>query len=736
MVNLPTSHSEKNYERLDSRIQKWIWEKGWDDLRDIQEQAIPAILNEKSDLILSATTASGKTEAAFLPLLTDISKNEQPGYRILYISPLKALINDQFDRLEDLAGRIEMKVTPWHGDIDQQVKRKSLRSPSGIVLITPESFESLLDRHAADVSQAFVNLEAIVIDEVHAFIGSERGKQLQSLLSRLEQLIGQRIRRIGLSATLGNMNIASEYLRPEDPESVKVIISHGDGFKLKISLNGILKVTDPHDSSVFLSKRQIAEDIFSKMRSEHHLVFANSRSNVEEMAFLLRGIGEKENVPCDFFPHHGSLNKELREDAESRLKNPNMPATAICTSTLELGIDIGQVKSIAQIGPPPSVASLRQRIGRSGRRGEPAILRNYIEELPSDKAKALPDALRLDLIRSMAHIELMLERWVETPRANELHLSTLVHQVLALICERGSIQAGKAYEVLCAKGVFRNVSIDQFVDLLRCMGQKDLIVQSHDGDLVIGLVGEKITSSYEFFAVFLTPQNYELVADGRRLGELSPIFLVLNDMTIIFAGRSWRVTEVDSDKKIIYVVPAPGGKVPIYESMGWLIDDKILEKEKELFLGLEVPKYLDPVAIEFLQQGREAFKKASLDKSMLAWDDGYWLMFPWKGTRVAITIQLMFSKLEIKCERIGEHLYLKSKEFPKKSNVIKALERILITPEMTPEKLSGAVKEKKFEKYHWVLNEGLLTDEFSLRFIEVDKAFESIREIIKTEAAH
>jgi ATP-dependent Lhr-like helicase len=536
MVNLPTSPSN-NYEKLDPRIQRWIFEKGWEDLRDIQEKAIPLLLDGTKDAILSATTASGKTEAAFFPLLTIAAQNSKPGFCLLYISPLKALINDQFDRLEDIAGRVDVKVTPWHGDIDQQVKQKAIKNPSGVLLITPESLEALLDRHAAQVNQAFLNLEAIIVDEVHAFIGTERGKQLQSLLSRLENLTGQTLRRVGLSATLGDMNIAASYLRPEKPENVEILVSHSDGVKLKMVVSGILIETDPKDSSAVLSKKRIADNIFANMRDGHHLVFANSRADVEEMAYRLSELAEERRVPCDFFPHHGSLSKEIREDAEKRLKNQNMPATAVCTSTLELGIDIGQVKSIVQIGEAPSVASLRQRVGRSGRRGEPAILRVFVEEPLLIDTETLPDRLNLTAFRVAAQIELLLEHWVETPRATEFHLSTLVHQVLALICERGSIRANLAYESLCSKGAFRNVSTFQFVELLRCMGKKDLIVQSHDGDLVIGLTGEKITSNYEFFAVFVTPKNYEVVAEGRTLGELSAGFIVFEDMTLIFAGR-------------------------------------------------------------------------------------------------------------------------------------------------------------------------------------------------------
>jgi len=734
MVNLPISNSNdnpKNYEKLDPRIQRWIWEKGWDQLRDIQEKAIPLLLEGTQDAILSATTASGKTEAAFFPLLTLAAKKAESGFCLLYISPLKALINDQFDRLEDLAGRVEIKVTPWHGDIDQQVKQKAIKNPTGVLLITPESLEALLDRHAGQVSQGFLNLGGIIVDEVHAFIGSERGRQLQSLLSRLENLTGQTLRRIGLSATLGDMNVAANYLRPENPGNVQILVSQNDGIKLRMTVNGVLEEKDPNDPAAVLSKKRIAENIFDHMRTGHHLVFANSRSAVEEMVFRLLEIAEAQRVPCDFFPHHGSLSKEIREDAESRLKNPSMPATAVCTSTLELGIDIGQVKSIVQLGEAPSVSSLRQRIGRSGRRGEPAILRVFVEEPLLQDSKTLPDRLNLSTFRVSAQIELLLNHWVETPRATEFHLSTLVHQVLALICERGSIRANTAYEYLCSKGAFRNVNTSQFIDLLRCMGKQELIVQSHDGDLVIGIAGEKLTSSYEFFAVFVTPENYEVVAEGRTLGELSASFIVFKDMSLIFAGRPWRVSKIDSERKIIYLESAKGGVIPHFEGSGWLVDDKIVAKERELYLGDTFPKYLDPIAIELFSQARSAFKKVGLDKKMIVRDGDDWLIFPWRGTRTVITLQLMLKAVNVTARRLGEYLSLPVRHFPSEESVLDLFSGLSQTTNLTVESLAQIVEEKKTEKYHWVLNDILLAQDFAAKYIEIDRAFKTCEEILK-----
>ena len=314
----------------------------------------------------------------------------------LYISPLKALINDEFARLGPFFEHLGFPSYPWHGDIAASIKKQFRKEPRGILLITPESLEGLFVIQGFYIHSIFRNLRFVVVDELHSFISAERGKQLQSLLHRLEFAIRRRVPRIGLSATLGDMALAADFLRPGSGDDVLQIISSVTGQEIKLIIRGYeartpkLSVSnsdaamdgaDQNDpAEVDNATLAIGEDIFKSLRGSSNLAFANSRSNVEKYADLLRRRCESERLPNEFWPHHGSLSKDLRESVEAALKDKARPATAICTSTLELGIDIGSVKSVAQIGAPYSVASLRQRMGRSGRRGEPAILRLYIEE--------------------------------------------------------------------------------------------------------------------------------------------------------------------------------------------------------------------------------------------------------------------------------------------------------------------------------------------------------------------
>src|ERR1035437_3938490 len=363
---------------LDPAVQRWIYEQGWTELRDAQEKAAAPILDGSLDVIIAAATAFGKTEAAFLPICSRLLSRENSGACVLYVSPLKALINDQTDRMERLCESFEIPVHPWHGDISQSRKREFLKQPNGILLITPESLEAIFVNRGPSVAALFSKLLYVIVDELHSFIGTERGQQLQSLLRRVEHAIGRRVPRIALSATLGDMTIAASFLRPHGSDEVQTIVSGATGQELKLLVRGYRitalvdhnaqektpeeEATDEPESDG--SVRAVAADLLNTLRDSKNLVFANSRSNVEKYADLLGRMCEAERLPNEFWAHHGSLSKEIREEAESALKDSTRPATAICTSTLELGIDIGRVKSIAQIGTPNPVADLRQRLGR------------------------------------------------------------------------------------------------------------------------------------------------------------------------------------------------------------------------------------------------------------------------------------------------------------------------------------------------------------------------------------
>lgn len=603
------------FEKLARPIQKWIRAQGWNELRPIQSQAVHAIFDDISDLIIAATTAGGKTEAAFLPLISQVldAPAQQGGFDLLYIGPLKALITDQSGRLEGICREAELPATPWHGDVSASVKSRALKAPRGILLITPESLEALFIRRGLEIPRLFGATRAIIIDELHTVLDSERGVQMRSLLTRLELAIGRPVRRIGLSATLGDMDLARGYLRPGDPSGVQLLEAKGGDAELLLQLRGY--VSGDKDEETASAAQQISKHLFTNLRGTDNLVFAGSRQSVEIYADHLRSLCEEERLPQEFYPHHASLSRDHRDFVERRLKDRLKPTTAICTSTLELGIDIGDVTCVAQIGAPFSVASLRQRLGRSGRRaGQPAILRQYAVEAALTNQSSYVDRLRLGLVRSVAMIDLLLEGWCESPRPEALHLSTLVHQILSVIAERGGASAGRLYRVLCQEGPFKRVDIPTFTDVLRALGQPDtgLIEQSDDGLLLLGRVGEKLVEHYSFYAVFQTPEEYRLISGGKELGTLPIVNVMAPGMMLIFSGRRWVILEIDDQDKVIMVVPSKGGTPPIFGGDPGDIHDRVIERMFTVLESEDKHLYADKAARDLLDEARREYSLLGL----------------------------------------------------------------------------------------------------------------------------
>lgn len=599
------------YDKLARPVQKWIREQGWAELREVQARAIHAICDGPGDVIVAASTAGGKTEAAFLPLISQVLETpaEGQGFDLLYIGPLKALITDQARRLDDICHDSGLPVVPWHGDVSGAVKTRALKAPRGILLITPESLEALFVRRGLEIARLFGATRAVVLDELHSILDSERGVQVRSLLARLERAVGHPIRRIGLSATLGDMDLARSYLRPDAPDAVTLIEAAGGDAELRLQLRGY--ISGDEDETTPSASDAVAAHLFMHLRGSDNLIFAGARQQVEIYADHLRQLCEAAHLPQEFYPHHANLSREHRDFVERRLKNAAQPTTAICTSTLELGIDIGDVTCVAQVGAPFSVASLRQRLGRSGRRaGQPAILRQYAIETRLTSDSSLIDRLRLGLVRAVAMIELLLEGWCEPPRPEALHLSTLVHQVLSVIAGQGGATAAQLHRQLCQDGPFRQVTTALFLEVLRAMGGPEarLIEQAQNGLLLLGAVGEKLVEHYGFYAVFPTPEEYRLIAGGRDLGSIPVENILAPGMMLIFSGRRWTVQEIDAQDKVIIVVPAKAGVPPRFGGAPGLIHDRVIAKMCALFEGTQEPAYLDSTARDLLAEARRNYR--------------------------------------------------------------------------------------------------------------------------------
>lgn len=711
----------EEYQRLDKRVQKWLFNQGWPELREIQKRAIGPILSGDRDVLISASTAAGKTEAFFLPACSAIVEDGN-GFGILYISPLKALINDQYRRLESLSEMLDMQVTPWHGDSLQSKKKKARNSPSGILLITPESLESLLVREPGWVKQAFTSLRYIAIDEFHAFIGTERGQQLLSLLTRLEHItnrITNPIPRVALSATLGELEKVPLSLRANKSLPCETITSSKHQSTIKVQLKGYLEPVDILASDTLLSaEEQICQEIFRLCRGDSHLVFANSRGRTESIAAQLSDLCEQEVVPNEFFPHHGSLAKELREDLEARLQKETLPTTAICTMTLELGIDIGKVSSVIQVTAPHSVSSLRQRLGRSGRRNSPSILRMLISEGQLSDKSNIVDRLRLELVQSLAMIRLLIvSNWFEPAETEQMHLSTCLHQILAVIAQWGSVRVDQLYSLLCQQGPFKEITVQHFKQLLSHMSSVQLIQQLNSGELVLGAEGERITNSYTFYAVFKTPEEFRIVAGSKTLGTLPVDSLILKDQHIIFGGRRWKVTDVDDEKRVIYVTSTKGGKPPKFNGSGMAIHDRVRQEMFNVYrtgdyrieVGNQKIDFVDKLGRQLFQEGVHFFKEADLEKQPVYQSGKHCYIFSWMGDKVVNTLTVLLIRSGFVCSNFGGVIEVQNSNADDIKNCLASLANDDL-PDETELAETLPIQQKLIGKYDEYLPENLLTE--------------------------
>lgn len=706
---------------LHPRIQRYLWAEQWEALREVQELAIPLVIRADQDVIIAASTASGKTEAAFLPALTHLLNTDEEGL-IVYISPLKALINDQFERLQRLCEDLEVPVWPWHGDISSSAKQRFFKQPRGVLLVTPESLEAMLCNRGTSVAAAFSKLLYVVVDELHAFIGSERGKQLQSLMHRIDVLLRRRTPRLGLSATLGDFSSAGRFLRAGTSPALVNAASNGNALQLVIkgyeepgAPNG------PEDEPT--APNAVAQHLYKALCGTNNLIFPNSRREVERYTHLLNRLSEQDGRPKEFWPHHGSLSKEIRTDTEAALKQKERPATAVCTNTLELGIDIGAVKSIAQIGPPPSVASLRQRLGRSGRRkGEPAVLRGYVIENAIDADSPLETRLRLATVQTIASVYLLTQKWYEPPSVNGLHLSTLVQQLLSSIAQYGGLKATQAYQLLCADlGPFHGLSQDSFAELLRHLGQEQVLIQDSSGLLLHGPVGDRLVNHYTFYAAFSVDEEFRIVAAGKTLGTLPVSQLLSPGQRILFGGRTWLVEQVEDAQKTIYVAAAKGGNPPLFNGSGGQVHTQVRQTMRRLYQQELEPVFLDPTASRFLQEAQSAYIHLGMDGKFLLDQSSNLLLVTWLGDSAneAIACLLNAQGFVSQADRLGVEI---SKGGRSLDDVINVLGRIARTPAPSPETLLHSAKNLTTQKWDGLLPMRLLQRSYATLRLDLEEA--------------
>ncbi|MBI2927467.1 MAG: DEAD/DEAH box helicase [Verrucomicrobia bacterium] len=688
--------SQQAFSLLQPGVQEAIWRMGWKDFKPIQVRSIHAVCETANHLVICAQTAGGKTEAAFLPIISRLAAEPQPSVQALYVGPLKALINDQFRRLEELCATLEIPVHRWHGDVPANQKKALRDNPGGILLITPESLESNFINFGVQVPRVYRHLSFVVIDELHSFLSNVRGVHLQSLLSRLSAATGCSPRLVGLSATLADPQAARAFLAPDAADSVQVIEDTSAKREIKFGIKAFLKrpqegketaprltpeqalalannltaPTAPDEKALEASigehtapesskpersgedeLDEIADDVIKNFQLSTNLIFGNSKQSIEVLADRLHQRVRHEKWPADpFVVHHGSLSKDLREDAEAILKS-GVPTTALCSSTLEMGIDIGHVRAVGQVDTPWSVSSMVQRLGRSGRRaGEAAVMRMYVREESPHGRSTLTDLLYPDLLRAIAMTRLMLAKWLEPFDQNRMNLSTLVHQVLSCLKQTGGMRAADLFHALCQRGPFRNVTQPQFAVLLRGLGGHDLIEQTPQGELILGLAGERITAAFDFYAAFETTEEFVIRCGSEEIGKLAADIIPPVGEHLLLAGKRWCVEEILPAQKLAFVTLAPGGKAPPFRGGTGDIHTRVVGEMKAVLSGEEEPAYLDENAKLLLRAARRTARAVGLaDRDIIVGRQSVqW--FPWAGTRTLLTLGLLAKAAKVVCE--------------------------------------------------------------------------------------
>jgi ATP-dependent helicase Lhr and Lhr-like helicase len=618
-----------SFDLLSEPVRRYVRDQRWESLRPIQAAAIEKILKTDDNYILASKTASGKTEAAFLPIISLVNFTE-PGVQVLYISPLIALINDQFNRVEELCKYLDVPVTKWHGEANKTLKEKIVKHPEGILLITPESIEAMFVNKPYHVKSLFSNLKFVVIDEIHSFIGTDRGTQLQSILSRIGDLNPRPFRIIGLSATIGDYQAAKQFTGNE--LKTKVLLD-----KTPKEINACFRYIPSETQDL---PGQLLEDLYDQTKDHKVLIFPNSRGKTEEVAVRLKKISERKHGHSNYFSHHSSIDRAVRESVEYFAKNNRFQNFCIsCTSTLELGIDIGTVDAIVQIDATHSISSMIQRVGRSGRKeGQKSNLFLYATNPWS-------------LLQSLACWLLYKEGFIEPPQVVERPYDILLHQALSITKSKSGINIQELVHQLKSNFAFHEIEELEISELIEHLIEIDFLEKLYD-EVIIGLAGEKVVNSRDFYAMFKTEEHLKVVHSGNTIGEIPYSPQIIEDENILLAARIWKIKFVDLDAKRIEVVPARDGKSPKFSGSGGLTHRRVREKMLDLLYNKDEFDVLDEAGaatIEIMRRDFAAFNIQDLSTERPLNTSGKYLeLYTFTGTMINRSIQFLLSAAGLK----------------------------------------------------------------------------------------
>lgn len=648
--------------RLAPFIQDFIYENKWEELRGNQVAACQVIFDSDDNLLLSSGTASGKTEAAFLPVLTELYNKPSKSVGIMYISPLKALINDQFKRLEQMLLDSNIPVTKWHGDASQSQKDKLIKNPQGLIQITPESLESLITNKRGACLSLFSDLRFIIIDEVHYFMRDIRGMQLLCVLERLKQLTKINPRRIGLSATLGDISLAVNWLNTGTGRNCVAPIVEEGKKRVRLHIERFVNYAEERDLverdgsgnvvNVYtgdMGDREHFEYLFKHTLDKKTIIFTNSREETEFIIANLREIALRNKAPDVYRVHHGNVSALLRESTEDEMKSADEKIVTGATVTLELGIDIGSLDQAVQVGAPISVSSFAQRLGRCGRRGQiPQILFTFVESIRINSDDIL-GPINWEFIRTIAIIELYLkDRWIEPIPPQKHPYNLLYHQTMSCLKSNGEMSAPALAQSILTLGCFKDISQEDYRKLLSYMISIDQLQVTEQGGLIIGREGEKVVNSHKFLSAFLAPEYLLVKDENRTIGTVDKVYPVGTRFAL--AGMAWETVDVNVKSKVIFVKRVPGISV-----VDWDVDFNVeihtvlVRKIRSVLQGDDTYPYLSLRCQDRLAEIRYIARGSGiLDNLVTPLSDKKYAIFPWVGTRQLITLNYALRHRKIK----------------------------------------------------------------------------------------
>lgn len=745
--------------RLAPFIQEYIYRAKWGELRQVQVDAIGAILDTDHHVLITSATASGKTEAAFLPILSQLDAIPSHSIGVMYIGPLKALINDQFQRLEGLLEESGIPVQSWHGDIAQSKKQKFLRQGKGVLQITPESLEAMLINRQTELRRLFGDLRFVVIDEVHAFIGSDRGRQVMCQLQRLARYQAVPARRIGLSATLGEPELAMQWLAGGTNTPVEhVKDTRGRQRNILLGLEHFIvakkedeeeEVTSQsssdeeqidQDSNLEADSLDINEqdDLYAHMygmtqSAKKTLIFANSRNGTEDIIHNLRRRAGSENRDEDgYYVHHGSISAALREAAETDMRDPDKPATIAATVTLELGIDIGNLDQVLQLDATSTVSSFVQRLGRSGRReGEAAKMFFYSSEDSVQSGASLGEQIPWGLLQTIAIIQLYIEeKWIEPPEIPELPVSLLYHQTMSALTAQTELTPPELAEQILTLSPFQQVTTYQYRSLLRYLLETEHLERIEGGGLIIGSAAERLVNNYRFYATFEDEIAYMVREATREIGTIQSLPAIGDRFKL--AGRAWCVVEIDEDRRVIQVERVKGKAQAYWSGGGAAIHTRILQRMRQVLDETVDYGYLHPRALKRLELARALATQSGLThRTLLPLGGRRFMLLPWQGTRIMSTISemLTYAQISVAREEIPFYLEVDTANEAELREKIKAL----IDNAPSAEALIANVPREALQraKYDRFVPDELLRAAFAVDQLDIQGAINGLRAIIE-----